>query len=69
MRLYSQNLIASGVVKPEEYEEEIKHYDEIISNCYELGKNINQMNNSEWLDSPWEGFFVEGAEGGMLKSF
>ena len=60
MRLYGQNLIDSNVVKPEEYEDEIKHYDEIISNCYELGKKINQMTNADWLDSPWESFFVEG---------
>ena len=60
MRLYGQNLIDSGVVKQEEYEDEIKHYDEIISSCYELGKKINQMTNADWLDSPWDGFFVEG---------
>lgn len=60
MRLYGQHLIDSGVVKQDEYEDEIKHYDEIISSCYELGKKINQMTNADWLDSPWDGFFVEG---------
>ena len=43
MRLYAQHLIDSGVVKQEEYEDEIKHYDEIITSCHELGKKINQV--------------------------
>ena len=60
MRMYGRNLIETSVVKPEEYEEEIKHYDDIIASCFELGKSINQMTNADWLDSPWEGFFVEG---------
>jgi len=57
---YGNQLIEAGVVKPEEYQEEISRYDTILDESYESGKRINQMHNADWLDSPWEGFFVEG---------
>jgi len=60
MAKYGEELVASGVVKPEEYTEEITRYDKILDESMEAGKRISQMHNADWLDSPWHGFFVEG---------
>lgn len=57
---YGEELINAGVVTNEEYQEEISRYDKILDESMEAGKRISQMHNADWLDSPWEGFFVEG---------
>ncbi|KAL3877350.1 hypothetical protein ACJMK2_035073 [Sinanodonta woodiana] len=54
---YANKLISAGVVKQEEYEEEISKYDKICEEAYMLAKKETAVRNSDWLDSPWTGFF------------
>ena len=32
-------------------------YDKICEEAYLLAKKENSVSNSDWLDSPWDGFF------------
>ena len=43
MAKYGEQLIADGVVKQEEYNEEITRYDKILEQSMEAGKSISQV--------------------------
>ncbi|THD22927.1 2-oxoglutarate dehydrogenase mitochondrial [Fasciola hepatica] len=54
---YAKKLITEGVVTEAEYEAEIKKYDQICEEAYELAKKQTVTYNRAWIDSPWHGFF------------
>ncbi|CAD5115417.1 DgyrCDS4392 [Dimorphilus gyrociliatus] len=57
MKKYSTKLIAEGIVSDEEVKDRIKIYNDICEASYEKAKEEPAARNSNWLDSPWDGFF------------
>jgi 2-oxoglutarate dehydrogenase E1 component len=58
LKKYSDKIIQEGSVTQEEFEEEVAKYDKICEDAYLNAKKETVMRNSDWLDSPWPGFFV-----------
>ncbi|XP_033644235.1 2-oxoglutarate dehydrogenase, mitochondrial-like isoform X1 [Asterias rubens] len=54
---YAGDKIKEGVMTQEEFEEELAGYDKICEDAYQNAKTIQNVKNSDWLDSPWTGFF------------
>ncbi|XP_067671132.1 2-oxoglutarate dehydrogenase complex component E1-like [Haliotis asinina] len=54
---YAQTLIKDGIVTQQEYEEEVAKYDKICEEAYVAAKKETAVKNTDWLDSPWPGFF------------
>jgi len=57
MKSYADKLVQDGTVTQAEYSEEVSKYDEICESAYENAKKVPAVRNSDWLDSPWGGFF------------
>lgn len=54
---YSAKLVNENIVTEAEVKERIKIYEDICEESYKLAKSQPAIRNSDWLDSPWEGFF------------
>ncbi|XP_038060334.1 2-oxoglutarate dehydrogenase, mitochondrial-like isoform X2 [Patiria miniata] len=57
LSMYADAKIKEGVMTQQEYEEELVVYDKVCEDAYQNAKTIAQVKNSDWLDSPWTGFF------------
>ena len=57
LELYSEKLIAEGVVTKEETKAVVDKYDKICEEAYKKAGEETQVYNKHWLDSPWSGFF------------
>ncbi|XP_075911007.1 2-oxoglutarate dehydrogenase complex component E1-like isoform X3 [Petromyzon marinus] len=58
LRRYAEQLVASGVVTTQEFEEEVSKYDKICEEAYVRSKDNKILHIKHWLDSPWPGFFT-----------
>ncbi|XP_042905193.1 2-oxoglutarate dehydrogenase complex component E1 isoform X2 [Parasteatoda tepidariorum] len=54
---YSRRLVEDGVVTEKECEEEEARYEAILQEAYTNAEKDTRMYNTDWLDSPWKGFF------------
>jgi len=57
LKIYSDQLVAEGVVTTQEVEDETKGYDNICEEAFVDSKRHVAHRNSAWLDSPWHNFF------------
>lgn len=55
--IYSDQLIAEGVVTPEEVKSVKDKYEKICEDAHEQAKTETHIKYKDWLDSPWSGFF------------
>jgi 2-oxoglutarate dehydrogenase E1 component len=55
--LFSDKMIAEGVVTKEEVSEVVNKYDRICEEAYKKAGESTEIFNKDWLDSPWSGFF------------
>lgn len=55
--IYSAHLIKEGIVTEQEVKEIKDKYDKICEEAFEKAKKITSIKYSDWLDSPWHGFF------------
>ncbi|XP_035230854.1 2-oxoglutarate dehydrogenase, mitochondrial-like [Stegodyphus dumicola] len=58
LELYSRYLVEQGMVTEKEIEEEEARYEAILQEAYNNAEKDIRMYNTDWLDSPWKGFFV-----------
>ncbi|XP_064630056.1 2-oxoglutarate dehydrogenase complex component E1-like isoform X3 [Lineus longissimus] len=54
---YAEKLISDSTVSKEEYEEERERYDNVCEAAFDAAKTMTTVRNTDWLDSPWHGFF------------
>ncbi|GFS65743.1 2-oxoglutarate dehydrogenase, mitochondrial [Trichonephila inaurata madagascariensis] len=59
LELYSRHLVHEGMVTEKEIEEEEARYEAILQEAYNNAEKDIRMYNTDWLDSPWKGFFGE----------
>ena len=57
LELYSEKLIAEGVVTKEETKAVVDKYDKICEEAYKKAQEATVTLHKHWLDSPWSGFF------------
>ncbi|GIX96950.1 2-oxoglutarate dehydrogenase-like, mitochondrial [Caerostris extrusa] len=58
LELYKRHLVEEGMVTEKEIEEEEARYEAILQQAFSNAeKNIRMLYNTDWLDSPWKGFF------------
>ncbi|XP_055940786.1 2-oxoglutarate dehydrogenase complex component E1-like [Argiope bruennichi] len=57
LELYSRHLVQEGMVTEKEIEEEEARYEAILQEAYSNAEKDIRMYNTDWLDSPWKGFF------------
>lgn len=57
LELYSRYLVEEGMVTEKEIEEEEARYEAILQEAYTNAEKDIRMYNTDWLDSPWKGFF------------
>lgn len=57
LELYSRYLVEEGMVTEKEIEEEEARYQAILQEAYSNAEKDIQLYNTDWLDSPWKGFF------------
>ena len=54
LELYSEKLVADGVVTQEDVEELIAQYDKICEEALLKAKSETKLEFRHWLDSPWK---------------
>ncbi|XP_065318343.1 2-oxoglutarate dehydrogenase complex component E1-like isoform X2 [Gordionus sp. m RMFG-2023] len=57
LQIYAQKLIKQGIVSNTEIETEKEEYKKICEGSHNTVKQITKMMHTQWLDSPWDGFF------------
>uniref|UniRef100_A0A0K2UIX6 2-oxoglutarate dehydrogenase, mitochondrial n=1 Tax=Lepeophtheirus salmonis TaxID=72036 RepID=A0A0K2UIX6_LEPSM len=55
--LYSKKLIEEGIFSKDEVKGLIDKYDQICEEAYKESQLETQIYHTDWLDSPWSGFF------------
>ncbi|KAM8709170.1 hypothetical protein ACLKA7_016046 [Drosophila subpalustris] len=54
---YAEKLVKEGTIKMEEYTAMNAKYEKICNDAYEESKKHTEFKYSDWLDSPWPGYF------------
>ncbi|KAL3282576.1 hypothetical protein HHI36_005752 [Cryptolaemus montrouzieri] len=54
---YSDQLVAEGVVTPDEVKDVKAKYEKICEDALEQARKETHIKYKDWLDSPWSGFF------------
>ncbi|KAL3079716.1 hypothetical protein niasHS_013998 [Heterodera schachtii] len=54
---YQKKILAEGIADQEYVDEELKKYGAILENAHESAKQVTELRNRDWLDSPWDDFF------------
>lgn len=57
VELYADKLMKEEVVTQEEVKEVTDKYEKILEDAFLAAKNVTQVFNKHWIDSPWSGFF------------
>ncbi|XP_031346025.1 2-oxoglutarate dehydrogenase, mitochondrial isoform X3 [Photinus pyralis] len=57
LQKYSEQLIAEGVVTPEEVKDVRDKYEKICEDAFEQARKETHIKYKDWIDSPWSGFF------------
>ncbi|XP_060652293.1 2-oxoglutarate dehydrogenase complex component E1 [Drosophila nasuta] len=54
---YAEKLVREGVIKMDDYTAMVSGYEKICNEAFEESKKNESFKYSDWLDSPWPGFF------------
>jgi len=57
LEIFSDKMVAEGVVTREEVAGVVEKYDKICEEAYKKAGEATEIANKHWLDSPWSGFF------------
>ncbi|CAM9592676.1 2-oxoglutarate dehydrogenase complex component E1-like [Lampetra fluviatilis] len=57
LKQYSDALIKEGVITGQEYKTAVSKFDQICEDAYASSKDEKLQRTSQWIDSPWHGFF------------
>merc|ERR1739838_149519 len=63
-KLYTDKLIAEGLVDQAEIDKRVNEYDNICETALVDSTKIEEINYRDWLDSPWKNFFL--SDGGKV---
>lgn len=56
--IYREKIVGDGTVTRDEYDAELKKYDQICEGAFEKARDQDHQVD-KWLDSPWKGFFAK----------
>ena len=59
LEIYSEKLVAAGIVTEEDVQELIAQYEKICEDALLKAKSETKLEFRHWLDSPWKGFFKD----------
>uniref|UniRef100_F1KQH6 2-oxoglutarate dehydrogenase, mitochondrial n=1 Tax=Ascaris suum TaxID=6253 RepID=F1KQH6_ASCSU len=56
---YQQNMLDEGIVDDHFIKEEIGKYNAVLEEAYAEAQKVTCIRNRDWLDSPWDAFFMK----------